>query len=343
MSQVSNPYETNTENNLVVTSYIDQSQKLLIIRMAPNTTMIQGNYNTAFSLINEDYYEIKICGELIQNNTGFNIMAIFNAASVYDNWNIIAVDKATYEVFTTRNHNIVIQDNNNIYNFINLKSCEINKYNSYYYYRSPFTKNSETIDSNENAFDHYNKFYNDYNDKISSFKIICPDLINQDKYFSTTYETGDIFNLDGTLQDTDAFYVDTSYTEKYPNTYSKEINNNLIVLIDSNTNFNTIQLQLDAFNMMNAPLDKYSGTMYINCYQNENLENPHAMVCTTISTDYENGIIKFIFNENFNRYIDISTFLNETPNTLNQLLNYEMNLVIYTLGLSSASITLINQ
>lgn len=341
MSFVDNPHETITENNLIITSYLDEAQNLLIVKMMPNDAMIHGNYNTAYSLIEEDYYEIKICGELIKNNTGFNILAIFNSASAYDNWTDIAVDENTYNIFASKNHNVTIQDINNKSNYINLRTCQVNKYNSYYFYRSPITEFSETFEPTENAFMHYNKFYSDYNEKIASFKIFVPDLINQDKYFSTAYELGDTFNLAGTLEDADAFYIDTSYTIKQPNTYSKTINEKLIVLLNPNVEFTTIRAQLEYFKSLNSDLNNWTGTWTIACYQNDSLENPHYVNCAGISVDLESGTISFIFEGKLQRYVDIETFLRDGPNKLESYFD-NADLFAYILGISNATISFIN-
>lgn len=309
MSQVSNPYETNTENNLVVTSYIDETGNILTIKMVSIPNQI-ADYDIGWSISSIESVTPGICGELIKNNTNLNFLSIATGSSVEESFLFIAVDEMTKNHIEALNRNIYIIDIENKNNYINLYESTqkdiVEVTSNYFYYRSY----SLYFDpSEENAFKNYKKFYDTYNNKIASFKVIVPELINQDKYLSTNYD-GSSFNLTGTVYNDDAFYIDDTYINKYPNTYSKITDDGLVIKFSENDNYNALEIQSeDLIDLSPIEINDYSN-LFVESI--DDLDGPsaiHTISVDLIEYDPEVGLVVIYFSNNLNGLVRIEKFL----------------------------------
>lgn len=228
MANVSNPYEINTENNLVVTSWVDEAQDLLILRMEQSANGY--TFAAANEIASNEYFNSETpLGEIIQSPKNLTVYGFGHYMSGLVGTLALVTDYE-YETYLLT-HNLALVDVENPVLAFKITSKDNN-----YVFGSQNPPAWMAIhyleDMEDNIFEFKNlknpenKLYNIgsfpeiYGNNIVKFKLIEYESINTNLIFSENY-SNEIIRLMNSPFNEHSFWIDDLHIEYYANKCTK--------------------------------------------------------------------------------------------------------------------------
>lgn len=317
MANVSNPYEINTENNLVVTSWVDEAEGKYIEVLLENETTPGGVIcdNTAI-YVNESatsLYGSGASGQLISHPSNFNLIVfgVSNQDSGGDQILFLWLDEVSYEYVKSKNFKVALVDSSYGENPIrgyNLKLEYLDQLSeghpNWLYKNLTFPQIS--------TFYNYNNFVNSYLNKTTRFDIIEYNNINEDLIMSEEYNGHSInIPINSPSLQTNGFFVDDHELTFIPyKTISNFYKDGLKIRFAANSTYNKIRIDTSAFG---GPPSEDSLSQLKNVFSLDNITCKDAsgqiMSKNTVVDVYLNDDVTYViveFDNPFTNYLDFS-------------------------------------
>ena len=321
MSFVDNPHQTTAENNLVVTSYLNEAQNILSIKFAKDAN------NLIYSKTNSYYPEGEspcgpgIYGEYSKEPNMYNIIAIdYYVGSSYSC--NIAIDELTYNLLSDHQRNLAIIDKNDSKSFLKINLSNLQSDADYY--DSQIVYGPDFFDTTYYPSDNY--LYNRtlvetryFDNQFHDFIVTEYEDINLDMILSENYN-GEIISRcpnEDIINANTGFYTDNLNLEYYPwKCVSRlfDLSSNITSTIkeiyirfDLQTNYNkfiikNIATAFENFNEILTYLINWEFNLY--GYNHTN-SNPIDTI-KIIEANITNQDLVLTFNKNFHHLLSIT-------------------------------------